>query len=71
MDYDKNQTRNNQYSLILIESTKNAAKKWPELMVKIRPSLVARGNCRQVRRHLEMFYIRGYGGTQNRLPEYG
>ena len=57
MDYDENQTRNNQYVSFFMESTKYAAEKWPEFMVTIRPSPVARADCRQACRRLEMFYI--------------
>ena len=57
MDYGKNQARNNQVNLFLIEATKNAAQKWPQFMAKIRPSLAARANCRQLCGRLKMFYI--------------
>ena len=57
MDYGKTQTRNNQINLFLVEVTKNAGKKWPELMAKICPPLVARANCRQLCGRLKMFYI--------------
>ena len=60
MDYGQNQTRNNQINLFLIEATKNAAQKWPQLMVTIRLLLVARANCRQACSGLEMFYIAGF-----------
>ena len=73
MDYHKNQTRNNQINLFLIEATKNAAQKWPELMVTICLLLVARADYRQACPSLEMFYIAGLGlfGVEVFWPMFG